>query len=221
MSWHGVSENDNGMIDMVAKKWGQIADRANCAIDLVHHSRKTGAEVTAEDGRGAVALINACRSVRVLNRMSEDEAGRAGIENNRLFFKVTNDKVNLAPPSDKATWFRLESIDIGNGPPSDHVGVVVPWTWPDAFDGVEKGTLFAVQKAVAAGEWRESPQAKKWAGAAVAQVLHLRDFRPLVRARCRTLLHHWISGGALVVVDKEDENRKKRKFVEVGQWVTE
>ena len=45
-----------------------IADATNTAIDLAHHSRKTGgAEVTMEDGRGAVVLLNAARSVRVLS----------------------------------------------------------------------------------------------------------------------------------------------------------
>ena len=42
-----------------------IADATNTAIDLAHHSRKTGgAEVTMEDGRGAVVLLNAVRSAR-------------------------------------------------------------------------------------------------------------------------------------------------------------
>ena len=45
-----------------------IADATNTAIDLAHHSRKTGgAEVTMEDGRGAVVLLNAVRSARVLS----------------------------------------------------------------------------------------------------------------------------------------------------------
>ena len=52
-----MPENDNNAIDVVAKTWTGIADATNTAIDLAHHSRKTGgAEVTVEDGRGAVAL---------------------------------------------------------------------------------------------------------------------------------------------------------------------
>ena len=52
VSTHRVSENDNMAIDAVAKKLGSIAGAANCAIELIHHVRKTGGqEVTVEDGR--------------------------------------------------------------------------------------------------------------------------------------------------------------------------
>ena len=55
ISSHQVPENDNNAIDAVAKTWTMIADVTNTAIDLAHHTRKTGgAEVTVEDGRGAV-----------------------------------------------------------------------------------------------------------------------------------------------------------------------
>ena len=68
ISSHRVMENDNNAIDAVAKTWTGIADATNTAIDLAHHSRKTGgAEVTVEDGRGAVVLLNAVRSARVLS----------------------------------------------------------------------------------------------------------------------------------------------------------
>ena len=54
VSCHRVSENDNNKIEAVAWEWAKIADECDCAIELVHHSRKTnGAEVTAEDSRGA------------------------------------------------------------------------------------------------------------------------------------------------------------------------
>jgi len=40
ISSHAVSENDNPAIDAVTKAWGKIADETNCAISLVHHTRK-------------------------------------------------------------------------------------------------------------------------------------------------------------------------------------
>jgi RecA-family ATPase len=77
VSSHRCTENDNNAIDLVAKIFGRIAGEANCAIELVHHTRKTGgAEITAEDGRGASAMSAAARSVRVLNPMSKDEAAK-------------------------------------------------------------------------------------------------------------------------------------------------
>jgi 2,3-bisphosphoglycerate-independent phosphoglycerate mutase len=96
LSSHGVSENDNGAIDRVAKTWAKIAEETNCSIELVHHSRKTnGNEVTVEDSRGAVALLSAARSARVLNQMTKDEGERAGVEFRRLHFRVTARVIEL------------------------------------------------------------------------------------------------------------------------------
>jgi hypothetical protein len=48
VSSHRVSENDNNAVERVAKTWAAIADRTGAAIDLVHHTRKTGGvEATA------------------------------------------------------------------------------------------------------------------------------------------------------------------------------
>ncbi|HXN88903.1 MAG TPA: AAA family ATPase [Methylocella sp.] len=75
---HGVSENDNAAIDGVARKFNDIAEIADCSIELAHHVRKASnfgrAEVTADDGRGAGSLKDAARCVRVANRMTSDEA---------------------------------------------------------------------------------------------------------------------------------------------------
>jgi hypothetical protein len=216
---HAVAENDNGAIEAVAKERARVADRANCAVELVHHSRKTGGtEVTADDARGASALVNACRSVRALNRMTDQEAAKAGVENHRRYFRVLTDKLNLAPPPAASDWFMLESISLGNGPPSDHVGVVVPWQWPDAFDGIAPGTLFAVQQRISQGSWKVSPQAQNWAGVAVAEVLGLDPADAKDKSGCRTLLKTWIDGGALQIVRRQDESRHERPFIEVGQW---
>ena len=177
VSCHHVSENDNGAIDAVVKAWGRVAGAGNCAIELVHHARKLGvdAEVAAESARGAVALIAACRDVRVLNRMTKEEAERAGVEKHRLYFRSYSDKANLAPPADVSKWYRLTGRRPQNGPPgeSDDVQAVVGWNWPDALEGLTARDLFAIQKCIAEDEWRDDPQATKWAGNAVAELLNL------------------------------------------------
>ena len=137
-------------------------------IDLAHHTRKTGgAEVTVEDGRGAVALLNAVRPARVLNVMTEDEAIKGGvIDGRRRYFKVTDGKNNLALPADKLDWFRSQSIDLGNGDPDDphdsgdNMGVVTAWEWPNALDGVTGADFDKVVAAIRAGKWRLNNQAK-------------------------------------------------------------
>jgi hypothetical protein len=102
VSSHRVTENDNNAIEVVAKQWAHIADVTNSAIELSHHSRKTGsADVSVQDGRGAVALLAAARSARVLNTMSEDEAAKADVSSRKYYFRVDNGKANLAAPIDR------------------------------------------------------------------------------------------------------------------------
>jgi len=220
VSSHRVAENDNGAIDAVAKTWSRIADETGCAIELVHHSRKTGGgEVSVEDGRGAVALLAAARSARVLNPMTEDDAARANVENRRLYFRVDNGKSNLAP-IDKASWYKLASVPLGNGPlgsDGDHIGVVTSWAWPDAFEDVTVADLRKVQRVIAQGRWRESVQARDWAGKAVAQAIDLDPDNKAHRSKITTLLKTWIKNGALRLVDERDERREIRTYVVVGE----
>jgi hypothetical protein len=211
---HRVVENDNPAIELVAATWAEIADVTGCAIELVHHARKTGgAEITVDDGRGGSALLAKVRSARTLNGMTADEAARAGVENRRSYFRVENGKANLAPPSDLAEWYRIESVDLGNG---DSVGVVTRWQWPDAFDGVTVADLRKAQAAIAAGRWRASSQAKDWAGYAVASVLGLDAANKGHRIKIAALLKTWIANGMFVVVEGLDDKREKRDFIEVG-----
>ena len=131
MSSHQVPENDNNAIDAVAKTWTMIADVTNTAIDLAHHTRKTGgAAVTVEDGRGASALLGAVRPARVLNVMTEDEAAKAAVvDGRRRYFKVEDGKNNLALPPDKLDWYRSESIFLGNGDPTIRTISATIWAW--------------------------------------------------------------------------------------------
>jgi RecA-family ATPase len=163
VSSHEVSENDNRAIDAVVKAWGRLADECNCSINLVHHVRKgNGQESTADSARGAKALVDAARSVNVFNRMSPDEASLAGVAEDQrgFYFRVQNDKANLAPP-DKATWYRMNNVSLDNG---DQVGVACPWRWPELYEGLSTRHLIAVQKAVEQGEWRLDSRSPEWVG---------------------------------------------------------
>lgn len=219
VSSHAVSENDNNAIDVVAREWNVVAERTGAAINLVHHVRKqNGAEATADSARGASSLIGKARSVLVYNRMTEDEAARLNVpEDERFFyFRVDNDKANLAPP-ERGDWYRMNNEDLANG---DSVGVACTWTPPDAFAGVTRQHLYAVQRALSDGEWRENIQTKDaWAGHPIASVLGLDLEKKHDRKRVQTLLHVWVQEGVLEIVEKEDRKRNIRKFVTVGRWV--
>lgn len=226
VSSHGANESDNMEIDAIAKEWALVAKRADAGVGLAHHVSKAGAgEATALSARGASALVNACRSVLVLNRMGESEAARYGIEGEarRRYFRTYDDKNNRAPPSDKSDWFRMLSIDLGNGHregDGDSIGVVVPWSPPDAFEGVTAGHLYRVQQIVDAGTWWKDVQAKGWVGEAVAEVMGLSAEKEALgdRARIKALLKSWYDNGALVEVTRT-ENSKTRPGIEVGTWV--
>jgi AAA domain len=217
ISCHRVTENDNGAIETVVKQWAHIADVTNSAIELVHHARKTGADVTVQDGRGAVALLAAARSARTLNVMSDNEAAQAGVDHRRWYFRSDNGKANLAPPADAADWFQFVSVELGNG---DSVGVPTPWDFPSAFDDVTPAHLRAAQKAVAAGgPWRENPQASDWVGKAIATALDLDPDKKANKKKIGSLLKVWIKNGMFVrVTGKDPKRRDDRKFIEVGTW---
>ena len=224
VSSHSVNENDNRAIDMVAKQWARLASQAGCAIVLVHHARKlAGGEVSAETARGASALIAAARSVPTLNRMSDEEAAKFGIEGEerRRFFRVYDDKNNRAPPSDKSDWYRLHSVSLGNGADGgDSLPVVVPWSPPQTFDGVTAAHLRAVQDLIARGEYRKDQQSQPWAGDVVISVLGLDASRKADRLRALSLLTTWEANGALVVdtVKNASTNYKHRPIYRVGEW---
>ena len=69
------------------------------------------------------------------------------------------------------------------------------------------------------GKWRADFQAQAWVGHAVAEGLGLdssskRDRKTIARA-----LGFWIDTGLLVVVERPDERRRPKKFVELAEGV--
>lgn len=224
VSSHAVDENSNMEIDKIVKEWALLAHTTSTAVCLAHHTSKAGSgEVTALSARGAVALMNACRTGVTINRMTEEEAARYGIEGGarRRYFRVYDDKSNRAPPADDSDWYRLHSVDLENATEDregDSVGVVVPWSPPDAFEGVTTDHLSRVQGAVAEGEWREHYSAANWVGRAVAAVLGLDADAKADRVRISSLLKAWIQNGALRVEERKDgKTRQVKRFVVVGE----
>ncbi|MGO8211855.1 bifunctional DNA primase/polymerase [Rhizobium ruizarguesonis] len=233
VSTHGVNENDNGAIDKVAKLWAQIADYTNCAIDIVHHLRKVSdREATVEDARGAVSLIGAARSVRVLNRMTEEQATQAGVssEDRHGHFSVTYGKSNLTPLSNKLDWRRLQSVALGNGEygpkgmpligkGQDYAPVVTEWKWPskdeiaESVDGdVRQQVLVTLENQ----SHRESSQSEEWAGYVLASAMgiHIETAKAMTpeKRKVKSILDAWISTGILSVVDEPDPKHIGRKI---------
>lgn len=221
VSSHQVSENDNGAIDLVAKEWARLAERCNCAIELVHHTRKTnGEEATTESARGATALLGAARSGRVLNKMSDDMKEDAGVAHDpATYFSVTRDKANLAPVG-KRVWRRMASVHLANG---DDVGVAEAWEWPDTFDGIQTADLLKVQAAIEAAEkplrYSDQAQSGRWVGDLIGDILNLGPVSD--KKRIKKIIETWLDSGALVKAKDTGPQRKSVVTVEVGEWANE
>ena len=221
---HVVNENNNMQIAAVCDLWAKIAEVANCAVALIHHVRKGsngfgGGELTADDARGAGALVAAARTVRVLNPMTKSEAERCGVEQPRGYFRADDGKANMAPP-EAARWYHLASVDLGNATgnlPSDHVAVVEAWKWPDPLAELTTRDLHEVQKRVANGDARLDAQAKGWVGNIVGDVLGLNVGDATAKARIKSIVKIWIENGALRVVTRPDERRRMKQFVTTGE----
>ena len=78
--------------------------------------------------RGASSLRDAVRSARMLNRMTEEEADKAGITGHARasYFRMDRVKNNYDPP-EHATWRRIVNVELFN---TDDVGVVEAWEFP-------------------------------------------------------------------------------------------
>lgn len=228
VSSHAVDENSNQAIDAVAKEWLRIAQEANCAIGLAHHLRKsTATEFTALDARGAGAMINAARSVLVLQRMSKEAAEEFGIEacDRKRYFSVYDDKNNKAPPALNAEWYEFVGIGLGNADvgsegPEDNIGAVQRWFPPNSFGGVTARQLYNIQRIIDEQPMkaRKHSKAREWVGKIVAHVLDRNLDDQGEARRIETMLRTWLSNGALKTVEKLDETRQPREFIEVGRW---
>lgn len=216
VSSHSLSENDNRVMDMVAKEWGRIADLCNCSINLVHHVRKgNGTETTTDSARGAKSITDAARSVVVYNRMTKDEAELAGIKPDQasFHFRTANDKANLAP-AEKADWFRMNNVDLDNG---DKVGVACPWEWPDTFAGISLDKTRRVQNAVGEGKYRMDVRSSDWVGNIISTLLEMDPQDD--KKRLQTIIKEWVKNDVLRTYEEEDAQRRPRVYVEVGKWI--
>lgn len=230
VSCHSIDENNNGAIDAVSKEWVSVAHRANCAVGLAHHVRKpNGGEASAFDARGAVAMINACRSVLVLQKMSKEVAQELCVPecDRKRYVSVYDDKNNKAPPATAQDWYEFVSVGLGNGDdtgPEDSIGALQRWQAPNAFGGATARQLYNIQKAIESAdlaETRKHSSSKGWVGKIVAFVLDMNVDDPMDKAVIKKRLDTWLASGALRSVMIKDRNHEDREHVEVGRWATQ
>jgi len=126
---HEVNENDNMQIDKVMWCFSRIADKTGCAIGIIHHTSKQGSnpdnavQGNMNAARGATALVYAARIAHTINGMTEEEALKFGIaeDRRRWYFRLDNAKANMQPPAQYANWYERVNITLPN---TDQVGTV-------------------------------------------------------------------------------------------------
>ncbi len=225
ISSHTVSEVSNEAIDAIVKRWKRLAQETDCAVVLVHHTKKLGGrEATAEDGRGAVALRDASRVVLALNPMTEADGKKLGVFDptaRRSIVRVDMGKANRAP-ADRATWFRIEGQCLNNATPSrpaDNVGVAVEWKRPDLLHGFTSDHLRALQERLGAGALRENAQATDWVGKAITEIAGLDLENEEHKARVKAVLAAWIDDGSLAIEHRDNGKGSESPFVVCGRSV--
>lgn len=226
VSTHAVNENDNGAIQQVATMLKRIAQRANVAVSLVHHTTKLyGIEATVDSGRGAGSLTNKARIARALNLMTFDEAIALGVKDRENYFgyEASAMKANLSPKGVGKVWYRKISKGVGKSvnlfDAGDSVGVVTRAD-PKRVE-LSPEEIEAIQSEIATGEnrtnWRLDVRSKTWAGFAVMAALDVDPSDKAARKRADAILKRLIEDGRLKTVDGVDGNRVRRRFVEVGE----
>lgn len=126
---HQVSENSNEEIAQVGRLYRKLAVEANCAVLLIHHTRKPtqgkadGYAGNADSGRGASALMGVARIASTLYTMTDKDAKKYSIPSSErhTYIRLDDAKANLSLMSGVARWFRKDTLKLPNG---DDVGVL-------------------------------------------------------------------------------------------------
>ena len=222
VSLHSVDGNLSHLIQPIVTMFKSVAKDTNAAIDIVAHTRKpNGRDLTEDDALGSVAFVNKMRDVRVLNKMTEKDAEKYGLEPWEAgnFFRVDNPK-HTHRPSVRPEWRQKISVSLGNGEPdllwdlSTSVGVIAQWKPPEIqtpVDSLEPGQIEEIKRAAKAGWDRENAQAKDWAGKAVAEVLGLDVFDNGQKAKAKLTLKALIHAGHFKVEERPNPNSRGRK----------
>jgi hypothetical protein len=202
---HSVSENDNAAVDDVVQILADLAIKHDIAIDAPHHARKGLATPgDADRGRGAGAMRDAFRLNYTLTTMSAEEAEAFGVaeEQRKLYLRVDNAKVNIAPPMLKARWFRLVGVQLGNAtdlyPDGDSVQTVEPWVPPDIWQDLDAAMLNRMLDAIDAGlpDGNRYTDAAK-AGEREAWRVVVEQAPDKTEAQAREIIRTWVKTGVL------------------------
>jgi hypothetical protein len=217
--FHLVNENDNGQVNEFAMALVEIAERANCAVEAVHHStkdaRRNGGNAGIAQARGASALVDKARTGRFLAPMTNEDAKIFGLPGPRSYVSICDDKSNYAARHGRS-WFKVCSKPMGNETPQypdgDTHGVLEHYRPPAVEEADGMANLLILQNGPQAlvechgQDYAWSEQSSNWIGFVLAQHLKidvgeevLSASRSLAQKTHRDLIKAFLNG------QKEDQ----------------
>jgi hypothetical protein len=151
--------------------------------------------------------------------MTPKEAEELGLPGNQhwRYTRVSSGKENYAPPPDRAIWFRLESISLGNPDllyiEGDNLQVVTSWTPPSAFEGLKLDVIARIfdelRQEPTPGEFYSPDQrGKRWAGRVFVK------YSGKTEAEAGRILATWVKHNVLIR-DKYDSHESKGEVARV------
>jgi hypothetical protein len=151
----GGNMNDNAAMALVMQRLKGLAVKYNCAILVVHHTKKGGERGDPETISGAAAIVNLARRALMPVPMTQAEATTAGVLPSERFryFKLVDAKTNFTLRSADDPWYGLHSVDLPNPEPpiyphGDNVQAVVRVTIPLPKTADEAANNQMIQKAI-------------------------------------------------------------------------
>jgi hypothetical protein len=215
---HKVNENDNSAIEEVVECYEDIAVAGRCAVHLWHHTRKpsgSGEKISIESARGASAFIDACRAVRVMEKMTAKEHKelkqiKPDLLSPGHYFRAFNGKLSFAPPADQSDWFEIKNITLLNG---DDVGVATTWRYPASQAAIDPEVAECIIREIGEGTF-DGQRFSNHAQAATA-----RQAWPIVQKhcsdktkdQCRRVVADWIKEGSLYEEEYDDPVRRGQR----------
>jgi hypothetical protein len=215
---HQVPENDNGAMAQVMGYFSLLGQTCNCAVLLVHHTRKGAVAGDPDSIRGAGALVNHARIALGLAPMTEDEAQVFNLtpEERRRLVRLDDLKMNYAAKVSDARWIKLESVKLGNAtdeyPYGDSVQVATVWEAPEAMDGLTYDIANQILDEIEAGKDGERYSIQRNAKLPAWQLV--KDYMTMHGIEksdgwCRKLIGTWLKN--LVLVEQEYQSEAQRK----------
>jgi hypothetical protein len=115
----GGNINDNAAMSLVMRDIKRLAIKHDCAVLIIHHTKKGGDLTNAEAISGASAIVNLARHAIMTVTMTEEEANKLGVlpSERYRYLKAIDAKSNLAPRSGDAPWYELCSEELPNAEP--------------------------------------------------------------------------------------------------------